>query len=41
MKNIDTNPWYNGEYDDIDFRKEIERVGNPDIMQVGREIIKW
>ena len=36
-KVIDSNPWFNGEYDDIDFKKEIEQVGNPDTMQVGKE----
>ena len=36
-KAIDSNPWFNEEYDDIDFKKEIEQVGNPDTMQVGKE----
>lgn len=36
-KAIDSNPWFNGEYDDIDFKKETEKVGNPDTMQVGKE----
>ena len=36
-KAIDSNPWFNGEYDDIDFKKEIAKVGNPDTMQVGKE----
>ena len=40
-KVIDSNPWFNGEYDDIDFKKEIEQVGNPDTMQVGKENIPW
>ena len=40
-KAIDSNPWFNGEYDDIDFKKEIEKVGNPDTMQVGKENIPW
>ncbi|MBA1394110.1 AbrB/MazE/SpoVT family DNA-binding domain-containing protein [Lactobacillus sp. XV13L] len=40
-KAIDSNPWFNGEYDDIDFKKEIEKVGNPDAMQVGKENIPW
>ncbi|RMC46706.1 hypothetical protein [Lactobacillus sp. ESL0230] len=40
-KTIDSNPWFNGEYDDIDFKKEIEKVGNPDTMQVGKENIPW
>ena len=36
-KAIDSNPWFNEEYDDIDFKKETEKVGNPDTMQVGKE----
>ncbi|RMC41744.1 hypothetical protein F5ESL0233_05370 [Lactobacillus sp. ESL0233] len=40
-KTIDSNPWFNGEYDNIDFKKEIEKVGNPDTMQVGKENIPW
>ena len=36
-KAIDSNPWFNEEYDDIDFKKEIEQVGNPGTMQVGKE----
>ena len=36
-KAIDSNPWFNEEYDNIDFKKEIEQVGNPDSMQVGKE----
>ncbi|WP_294757757.1 hypothetical protein [uncultured Lactobacillus sp.] len=40
-KAIDSNPWFNGEYDDIDFKKEIAKVGNPDTMQVGKENISW
>ena len=40
-KAIDSNPWFNGEYDDIDFKKEIEKVGNPDTMQIGKENMPW
>jgi len=40
-KAIDSNPWFNGAYDDIDFKKEIEKVGNFDTMQVGKENIPW
>ena len=40
-KAIDSNPWFNGEYDNIDFKKEIAKVGNPDTMQVGKENIPW
>ena len=40
-KAIDSNPWFNGKYDDIDFKKEIEQVGNPDTMQAGKENIPW
>ena len=36
-KAIDSNPRFNEEYDDIDFKKETEKVGNPDTMQVGKE----
>ena len=38
---IGSNPWFNGEYDDIDFKKEIEKVGNPDTMQIGKENMPW
>lgn len=40
-KAVDSNPWFNGEYDNIDFKKEIKKVGNPDTMQVGKENIPW
>lgn len=40
-KAINSNPWFNGEYDDIDFKKEIEKVGNPDTMQIGKENMPW
>lgn len=40
-KSIVSNPWFNGEYDDIDFKKEIEKVGNPDTMQIGKENMPW
>jgi len=40
-KAIDSNPWFNGEYDDIDFKKEIAKIGNPDTMQAGKENISW
>ncbi|MCO6547877.1 MAG: AbrB/MazE/SpoVT family DNA-binding domain-containing protein [Gilliamella sp.] len=40
-KSIGYNPWFNGEYDDIDFKKEIEKVGNPDTMQIGKENMPW
>lgn len=38
---IGSNPWFNGECDDIDFKKEIEKVGNPDTMQIGKENMPW
>lgn len=40
-KAIGSNPWFNEEYDDIDFKKEIEKVGNPDTMQIGKENMPW
>ena len=40
-KSIGYNPWFNGEYDDIDFKKEIEKVGNSDTMQIGKENMPW
>lgn len=40
-KSIGSNPWFNGEYDDIDFKKEIEKVGNSDTMQIGKENMLW
>ncbi|MCO6536315.1 AbrB/MazE/SpoVT family DNA-binding domain-containing protein [Lactobacillus sp.] len=40
-KSIGSNPWFNGEYDDIDFKKEIEKVGNSDTMQIGKENMPW
>ncbi|MCT6889640.1 MAG: hypothetical protein M3Z87_08325 [Lactobacillus sp.] len=40
-KAIDSNPWFNEECNDIDFKKEIAKVGNPDTMQVGKENIPW
>ncbi|WEV39669.1 hypothetical protein OZX56_00760 [Lactobacillus sp. ESL0684] len=40
-KAIDANPWFNGDYDNVDFRKEMSDVGNPDTMQVGKENIAW
>lgn len=40
-KSIGSNPWFNGEYDDIDFKKEIEKVGNPDTMQIDKENMPW
>lgn len=35
--NTDSNPWFNGQYDDVDFKKEVNQAGNPDTMQVGKE----
>lgn len=40
-KSIGSNPWFNGEYDDIDFKKEIEKVGNLDTMQIDKENMPW
>ena len=42
-KNIkkNVNPWFNGTYDNVDFKKEIAKVGNPDKMQVGKENVSW
>lgn len=42
-KNIkkNANPWFNGKYDNINFKKEIAKVGNPDKMQVGKENVLW
>ncbi|MDF7639937.1 hypothetical protein PT285_11045 [Lactobacillus sp. ESL0791] len=40
-KAIDSNPWFNGDYDDVDFQEEMKKVGNPDTMQVGKENVPW
>lgn len=42
-KNIknNANPWLNGKYDNVNFKKEIAKVGNPDKMQVGKENVSW
>lgn len=40
-KKKDTNLWFNRTYDNVDFKKEITKVGNPDKMQVGKENVSW
>lgn len=40
-KNKDNNPWFNGIYDDVNFKKEIAKIGKPDKMQVGKENVSW
>lgn len=34
------NPWDNGEFDDIDFEKEIREVGSVDTGDYGRENVE-
>lgn len=42
-KNIknNANPWFNKTYDNVNFKKEIAKVGNLDKMQVGKENVSW
>lgn len=36
---VNDNPWWNGDYDDIDFRAELDKVGNFGLeTPVGKEL---